>query len=450
MARNLGAVYVAKVAQYLGRKNGPSYQEWSAANPPIPVKNSAMVRARRNTISVMPPTPRMAYRRTVSDNWRRLRQAVFKHNRAGKGKNVPVLARRFKPYPASKSAGKLRRPRRRKFPKRQRTKGRMQAQGVSFVKETGISISNVTDACYIGHATFCQLQMKLALYRTLLKKLFQKREIVIDNWTTVIPLDNGAIIRIWYKTNADNATALSFADYTNVAGNTFEQAAQSFNSTIGSGGPDFMFDSMVLYPETNVPYTTSINLKYASVHVDVKSSLKLQNTTAATEGQESDAVNNVPLYGRSYYGSGNGTHSNRSGIAEVTLWADEDRGIIYKTGALAAGTSDMPPPSYFKSVTGTGKAKIEPGAIKTSTLVQKQTYALNKFLHHLYKGETIVKDMIHTGKFAFHGFEHMIKATAADPKISIKAEHNYHLMMTIRIKQNWMTDMKIEQDYATF
>jgi len=156
------------------------------------------------------------------------------------------------------------------------------------------------------------------------------------------------------------------------------------------------------------------------------------------------------LYGRSYYGNGTGTQSNRSDNTETSLIANENTGIIYKVGTQVAGTNEMPPPGYFKSVKGSGKSKLEPGQIKTSVLRTKQSYSLDRLCKYLFTGSADSKDFLHTGKFAFFGFEHLIKASAATPDILLAAEHNWSYSVTMKTKFKNITDIKIEDaEYVT-
>ena len=326
-----------------------------------------------------------------------------------------------------------------------------QRLGILSTQETGITISGATDATYIGHCTFIQSQIRQNLFRCLLKYLFAKMGVAIRNLQDLIPCTLNDTLYIGYKINLEDGTGRSSHSYAmNPAASSVDSLVTAILSDFGQGSTElFLMD--ISYAYTSGAVATNINLLYATISLDIKSNLKLQNVTAATVGQEADAVNNVPLYGKSYYGNGTGTMSNRNNQTEVTMFANEVTGIIQKTGAVAAGTSEMPPASYFKQVSGSGKAKIEPGEIKTSTLVQKQSYSLKRLMKFLYNGTATLKDDIHTGKFAFFGFEHMIKATTSDPTISIKAEHNWAIGIMMKTKFVNVTDIKVNSaQYVTF
>lgn len=348
----------------------------------------------------------------------------------------------------SKSSGKF--VRKMRISKRQSKKGKRYNKGVAFTKETGITVSGYTDSCYLGHTTFCQLQMKLGLYRTLIKAIFAKKGIAIRNFLDGALMIVGDAITVQYKVDQQDATAQTFYNAFYAVGTTYESLAQSLNTQFSNAGPEYFLLEVSYYSATTSSTIFNINLANASVKIDVKSNLKIQNVTAAVAGQEADAVNNVPLYGRAYYGHGTGTVSNRSAYTETSLVANEDNGIIFKGGSVNSGTSEMPPPAYFKQCKGSSKAKLEPGEIKTSVLTQVQSYPLTKFVKFLYTGQALTKDFLNTGSFAFFGFEHMIKATAADPTITLKAEHNYHYTMTMKTRFVNITDEKCEQNYVTF
>lgn len=338
-----------------------------------------------------------------------------------------------------------------KITKSQKKVAKMQNKGVSFTKETGFTVTGVTDACYVGHATFCQLQMKLGFYRVTIKELFKKMEAPIKNWLETSTMPTGDTVELWYKGDSDDASVEVVKIYTKAGTDTWEAIAQYFNTQIVDGDNAIVFTRIVYKQSGGGNIAKTLNLLYASYTIDVKASLKMQNTTAVTAGDEADAVNNVPLFGRSYYGKGTGCNSNRSNLTEVTFVANDDHGLIFKTGTVAAGLSEMPPAGYFSGCKGTGKIRIEPGHIKTSVLKHSQTYRIGQLTKYLFTGTVKSKDLINTGNYAFFGVEHMIKATATDPTISLKCEHNYMYSMTMRTHTNYMTDMKVEQNsYLTF
>lgn len=337
-----------------------------------------------------------------------------------------------------------------KISKRQKKVGKFQSKGVLYTTETGIATnSTITDSLYIGHITFLQTVIRVHLYRVLVKYLFERMSISVKNFNDVAEMNVGDVITLFYKNNQEDATAEAFVQYVFAAAGTYENIVTNFETLIGAANPEFIFTSMKYQCSGGNPISAKINLLYATIKIDAKSSLKIQNITRGSLGAEADNVDNVPLYGRSYYGKGTGCITNRNALTEVTMIGNDATGIIWKVGAVAAGTSEMPPPAYFLGVKGSGKARLEPGHIKTSVLDQSSTYTLPKLCRLIFDGVAAdVKNLLPAGKFAFFGLEHLIKSTATDPKLDLKGELNYRLGMSMKMRRFNKTDEKVAQTYV--
>lgn len=119
---------------------------------------------------------------------------------------------------------------------------------------------------------------------------------------------------------------------------------------------------------------TVIRLEGTYVKFYCKMDLKMQNRTVTVAADnESDDVNNAPLYGKSYYGPGVGT---RFKVATITqgLSANVNTGIIGNVGAnLGAFSSEPLDYQNFANVHKTGKIHLDGGQLKTSQLVKSFT-----------------------------------------------------------------------------
>jgi len=350
----------------------------------------------------------------------------------------------------SRSGGRFSRPsRRRPIARRQRRLGNFQNRGVLETSELGISTgAGFTDAFYIGHATWVQKKLRGQVLRVILKMVMAKMSLTIQNFSDLMQFSGlkiGDTITLFYKVSQGDAAGEVFSTHTVAAGEAWETVVQTWSTSLGEATPETFFTSVGVDGANNC---CVLNLIYGLIHVNIKSSLKLQNVTVSPLGDEEDNVDNIPIYGKSYYGKGTGTTSNRSHSTETTLVANDNTGLIHKIGTVASGLSEMPPPAYFVKCHASAKAKIDPGHIKTSVLSTVRTFKLVDMMKYLYTGQPDTKDIFPVGDFAFFGFEHMIKSTAADPAIKIKGEINYRVAMSYSSRFKNPTDEKAWQDWA--
>jgi len=192
----------------------------------------------------------------------------------------------------------------------------------------------------------------------------------------------------------------------------------------------------------------------ATIDCYVKSALKLQNTSTINLAGEADDVDNVPISGKSYSGTGNGTLSNRYGRTEATFVCNNQNGMFVRTGTIASGLAEMPPPGYFRNVKATASQRINPGRIKFSTLVHRTVLPLNSLLKHVTSTHVdgaagSGKGFCRIGKFQFFGFEHVLKATSG-VNIKVNAEHNYRIAAMISLKGTYNTDEKVTNEFITY
>lgn len=326
---------------------------------------------------------------------------------------------------------------------------KIQAKGVLLTREVGISTSGVSDAVYLGHATFARTQYMETVMSMLIKKILAKVGVHIKNFGDTISMDPADVIILSYKNNADDGTAeidYSWAYSTPV---TYQSIVNDFVSNFSTGGYQDRIFTRIDFFNTTSRKRATIPLSNATVDVYVKSSMKLQNTTISAAGAEADEVDNVPINGKSYYGRGNGTSSNRDRSTESTFWATEDTGIIKKVGTVSSGLSEMPPAGYFRSVKKVGKVRINPGTVKYSTLTDQVTVSFNWLMKNLHDA-THTKDVKPIGQFRFFGFEHVIKAAADAPLLKVFGEVNYQIGMALNAKLTTITDQKVSSAYVTY
>jgi len=175
-------------------------------------------------------------------------------------------------------------------------------------------------------------------------------------------------------------------------------------------------------------------LKHCKVEFVAKSALKIQNRTVNTVGDtEADEVDNVPLAGIGYEGTGTGTIYIRKATtsgAQPTFVGSNNLGmILLKPGATHNAPTEPPNPENFDKVSRESKIKIEPGEIKTSVLKWHKKMSFNDFwavTHPHGAGSTFITRR-KIGSFRFFGIEKMIHFATADTSIQTVYEHQYDL-----------------------
>lgn len=260
-------------------------------------------------------------------------------------------------------------------------------QGVMFAFERNGLVTD--DKCvYLAHHTAPYVNIVKGLAYVLFKKMLQSMEIEFDAWTTnsiaTLPIDTQ--IQLVYKP-AFNAVDTAIT-YSVVAGDTtFGAIAEKIWDVLFRNG--FLigtingFDSPSTLVKMNIIRVnggvSSMNLRDATISCILKSALKMQNRSLNSTGDnEADDINNVPLTGRSYEGSGNGLKGRDNNL--ILPPCDN----IFGWTVVGAGTEvvlqEPPQPYHFQYAYKSGAVRINPGIIKTSVLNDKLYMKLDRFL----------------------------------------------------------------------
>jgi len=209
-------------------------------------------------------------------------------------------------------------------------------------------------------------------------------------------------------------------------------------------GDQAMLDSIEFIPASNQTASPSnltrhfTKLQRSRVSIYCKSTLKIQNRTVNDVGDDADDVDTVPLYGKSYEGSGNGMRSIAL-AANQSFISDDLYGDIWKQDTLSSAAGvirEPPPPSAFVNVSKHGKVRVEPGQIKTSSLVFRRNMDLDTFLKMFQQQDTVSggQTYVKLGKFRVMVLEKMIQVGnfTDDQGILLGYEVNnfYHVKFT--------------------
>lgn len=263
------------------------------------------------------------------------------------------------------------------------------------------------DCVYISHTAGDNYKIIQVTVIALMRKLFQKKGIVIANIDTPIPnlgIGNAVDFKV-ELTKVDgysgNETVLTTyntiaTDSLRVVSGNFEDAFMRYSSGYdsGSGAGNSNNDLNIIYNLNLYQFDyrpasitsvlqAQIHLADEIMHVYACSEMKIQNRTLAADSStdETDVTNN-PLIGRSYE------------FKKMPLTRDKVTFQLNKIpvndGVQLVRASDVqqqykepPDPSIFVNCVRSAKLHLEPGHIKSSKIMYKKSHKLLEFLRQI-------------------------------------------------------------------
>lgn len=315
-----------------------------------------------------------------------------------------------------------------KSKKKKDTFDRYTKLGVVNCREEGGVIAGLPAGESVGmiHSTHGVYQLLnsacYALVKYIAAEMGRNVEYMTDNFMAG---ERSLLVRLIYCDNPIGATQTHDINITVTT--TYQSLAESIATHIIAKVQTqarFFWKRVQVY-ESNVATTPAVapirlidlDLARSTVEFFVKSSLKLQNRTVNTAGNdESDDVDNVPLYGKKYDIKGNYCVIREQYInPDIANLANTANYISQASAGLAEPVTR----NLVKYSSATGKAHLDPGEIKTSVLNFKGRYDVNRLLSYLGSG-SVASNILNIGKARFFIFEKMLKALATADVTSIK------------------------------
>lgn len=318
--------------------------------------------------------------------------------------------------------------------------------GVTRVIETSTNVQDA-ECVYVGHSVPV-FQMKYCAWWALLKTMYTKAGGSVQNFQDSNLLTScgsvvGDIIRVNYKGTAD--AAIASLDQTVAAGTTVENLVLNFANQVllDSKGVQFInaeyLPLLTPTPVGRMGYTT-IRLEGAYVDFYMKMDLKMQNRSKfANEFNQEDDINNVAIYGKSYFGPGTGTRL-KSATSTASFASNVNSGLILQ-GASSFGTALSEPLDYqyFANVSKIGKVHMDAGHLKTSQIVKSCRVnfgnlmsiinpQLNDANNYLLAGDTAYFPA-KVSSYRMFAMEKMMDAnpSATPTNVQIALEHNVRI-----------------------
>lgn len=360
---------------------------------------------------------------------------------AARGFTAPVRRQ----YSSGVFAGKIRsKPFRRS--RRQKKLAKL-FKGVNYNNEVTSVVTD--DKCvYLMHSTCPVLTvMKYAVY-SLFKNIVNQGGINFSSFSDgrAPRITTGDQFIIDWKVSV--SSGVTSTGYTVVVGDTtYQNCAEGFWTAIYNGlinnTAGFTSRAVILrayWITAALDQPSELNLQGSYVSMVAKSTMKMQNRSVNAAGDEEIDVNNVPLYGKGYDGSGNGfvTKSNN-----IILQPCDSTNGWFTVGAGSSTELQEPPQLYhLQYAKGTRSLNIASGAIKTSILYDKTTMSLQQLLrtaNSLFFQATDTEQFHRIGKVRMYALERPIAKIGAELGINVTAEHDYKLWVEVHNKKMMYT-----------
>lgn len=312
-------------------------------------------------------------------------------------------------------------------------------KGVEQTYERASEISTTQQVAWVGHVSAAANDVLVLMWRAIIKQLFAKANVNIRNLFDDVKLapyslTQGDQVTVCFDTSDGVQTLVNSI----VPGTAwiFDQFVTIFYSNASLRAPDVKLKYIMFKPSENAlgafsdPPTTRLDLDHMYIKLYTKSSMKIQNRSVNASGANSENVDNVPVYGRSYGGTGTGA-VQLAGIntaVATQLIGDSTTGFIAGSSA-DPGLQEPIHQMYFQYVSQKGKVHMDPGYIKTSVLYHKQNYSLNRLNQMISQITTNTKQRNVFGKFRFFGIERMLDTAllASPATITLGIEINTYM-----------------------
>lgn len=320
--------------------------------------------------------------------------------------------------------------------------------GLSLTREVGGEVVTVAptnleggQVAWLGHHCTALQDVRTMLWQLALKKLMAKSGLNIrDINNTAELVTAGDVFAVEYQTQDGIVTSLN---HVYVAGQSWALIAGIFSANVVLNDESSTAKFFTFLPTVNAVGGNQdrapcrIDLEHAFVHVYCRSNMKIQNRTTNGTDTQVDEVDNCPLVGRVYAGNGNGVHAYINGgvVQNSQLIARISDGLIFGKQS-DSGMREPLAASFFQGAKRSGPLLLQPGVVRTSTLVYRRKISFNS-LRKMLKVDTDATDIVKVktafGKFAFFGLERALFTNIAET-IKVGFEANHLLSMDMSFK----------------
>lgn len=336
--------------------------------------------------------------------------------------------------------------------------------GVQLNSEIGF-VATATEVINVGHCTHPEDYVFYAISMALVKYMFSKHNyqcggdltaqlsVVGSNGYSV-----GDVFRVFIKDDTAGTNSITTI-LTVAAGSTVGDLVTNLKTTLIGiyGNENTRLTSFGFIPATTAPPNTGmgkdrldLNLSGAKFKIRAKSSLKLQNRSILSGDTSIDDVDNQPLHGKFY--ECKGTYLRSRKVDGLRFCASRLHGHI-AYGINRGGTWEIREPpevSYFNNVKRSGKAKIDPGELKTSVLDHTESCSIDKLHRYCEVGVGALSSTT-GGKLRMFALEKMLDAESVAQNLTIACELDYKIFVTMTNKnQDYWAAYNLTKEFPVF
>lgn len=361
---------------------------------------------------------------------------------ATRNSGTQTMRRRYRRNTTARSAGFFRKGKSVKKIRRTRV-AKVSNGGVELTAEYGGTYSN-TNCQFIGHITHPVANVLRMAWAAIVKELLFKAGWTLASWDEPLNLLEDTQIIVTYKIGSNFVPAQAKPFQATGAFISFNDLVSYFalptGNNPGSGttcpwadpsneSRDWQFTRIqFLTTTTNIDtifHPAFLDLNECMISTYTKSTLKMQNRSVTVAlDNEADDVNNVPVHGKSYSGSGTGAFYSYIPGTTASFYGASGTGVIDTVGVSSNGTEEPPQPWHFNKIKNCAKVKLDPGELKTSTLIHKQNINFSRLFNMINPwSTTFSKPIRQLGKYRFFAWEKILDCQASIP-VSISFEHN--------------------------
>lgn len=385
----------------------------------------------------------------------------------------------------------------RKKGKKRTTRLGLSSKGVHVCQEIRFTSKTDTATKYeslqIGHTSMPCRTVLMGLCRALVKYI-TKSQCILRNFTDNMynaaggyQYTAGDVFRFDFYGNWDSNTLNNFfITLPAVATYTFEEFAQAlyqqlrtYSTPASLNIRNLRWERMEYQPVGLSQYAImSVNLRECMVEFSAKSSLKVQNRTINTVGNdEANDVDNVPIQGFVYHCKGNNlfNKTNRrilQGVSTGDLLSNDIILFDHHTRAQPSSSpegewiqtdpnqsafskvSEPPKPYEIQNCKKSHKIRINPGGIKTSVLTQKFKLPLQYVIQLLCDDAQVdapfQKYDPRKGLCRVMHLEKVIGSTLTSVAISAEVQYDLWISVTGTPAKTYTNPVLLQADYGTF
>jgi len=372
-------------------------------------------------------------------------RVIQRGSRSFANKKVPRTVPRHAKHAPGRSAGRMTS---RKSVRRYRKtrQAKLSRNGVVLHIQSGQVVTMATggnkQSVVLGHATCPQQTILTAGWVSIMKTFVERLGLSIINLDDAIPFIVGDVLIFRYRLAGNtDCTTLNFAlvatDTVQSLAEQFANATAVWNSATNNTSDQTEFDYIRYVPTGTQVNLSGYRMHFATVKLayDVQTHMKVQNRSVLGTDTDDSAVDNVPLYGKTYEGIGTGPkYLNMESTAKKNNFiADSYYGnIIPRVNSVGADSSlvEPPDPQMFDGVKSFGNLKLDPGDIKTSTLSWKKNYKFADWYATFYSSAptpatpTLIFTPVYrkVGKFRLFAIQKMIDAEQSTITLGLENE----------------------------